>query len=78
MLAPFLKFAEFYESITSSPSKQKRFEESLGLMKIVPRKFLTLKEWILNNYYLIFKFSFHLLVNMRKLRSNYQKNPSFD
>ena len=59
------------------PPKQDRFEESLGHLRIFPWKFLTLKVWILNSYYLISKFSFHLLVNMRKLSSNYHKNSKF-
>jgi hypothetical protein len=62
--------------VTVGP-KQNRFEESLGHLRILPRKFLYLKVWILILYYLIFKSSFSLLVNVSKLNSNLHKYPKF-
>ena len=72
------KITFFYYLTTFYPPKQNRFEESLGHLRIFPWKFLT-KEWILIFFYLIFKFSLPLLVNMSKLRDNVSKNlPSWN
>ena len=77
VLKPLQKYSIF-EFLDQFRSQAKAFWGIiLGQLRIFPWKFLTFKVWILNFYYLIFKFILHLLVSMRKLSSNYCKNSKF-